>query len=190
MCSKADTIAGNRLLRCGHRRFFFTLKCHRPSSAQTAHEQRVDAESACPETATLWLGHQPGIGDAAGKPVPPRAGFGIVCRRQDFGRQSRRPVPAKPARQGQRDGAALPCQTLARPSSADGIKFQVQRNSSVLGKNNCRSIAAYKKIPNGKAVRILFFNMRRNPIREVMYDWNFQSPHGQPNQFLTIDHLG
>ena len=55
MCSKADTNGGNRLLRCGHRRFFFTLKCHRPSSAQTAHEQRVDAESACPETATFRL---------------------------------------------------------------------------------------------------------------------------------------
>jgi hypothetical protein len=157
MCSKADTIAGSRLLRCGHRRLFFTLKCHRPSSAQTAHAQRVDAESACPETATLWLGHQPGIGDAAGKPVPPGAGFGNVRRRQDFGRQSRRPVPAKPARQGQRDGAALPCQTLARPGSADGIKFQVQRNSSVLGKNNCRSIAAYKKNPQRQSRKDFIF---------------------------------
>ena len=124
MCSKADTNAFNRLLRCGHRRFFFTLKCHRPSSAQTAHEQRVDAESACPETATLWLGHQPGIGDAAGKPVPPGAGFGNVRRRQDSGRQSRRPVPAKPARQGQRNGTALPRQTLTWTGSADGLKFK------------------------------------------------------------------
>ena len=124
MCSKADTNAFNRLLRCGHRRFFFTLKCHRPSSAETSHAQRVDAESACPETATLWLGHQPGIGDAAGKPVPAGAGFGTFCRRQDFGRQSRRPVPAQPARQGQRDGPALPRQTLTRAGSADLVKFK------------------------------------------------------------------
>ena len=172
MCSKADTTAGSRLLRCGHRRLFFTLKCHRPASAQTAHEQRVDAESACTETATLWLGHQPGIGDAAGKPVPPGAGFGTVRRRQDFGRQSRRPVPAKPARQGQRDGPALPCQTLARPGSTDGIKFQ--GFFQLLAKIIAAQLPRIKKIPSGKAVRILFFNMRRNPIREVMYDWNFQ----------------
>ena len=93
MCSKADTNEINRLLRCGHRRLFFTLKCHRPSSAQTSHAQRVDAESVCPETATLWLGHQPGIGDATGKPVAPGAGFGIVRRCQDFGRLNRRTVP-------------------------------------------------------------------------------------------------
>ena len=147
MCSKADTNAFNRLLRCGHRRFFFTLKCHRPSSAETPHAQRVDAESACPETATLWLGHQPGIGDAAGKSVPPGAGFGTFCRRQDFGRQSRRPVPAQPARQGQRAGAALPRQTLTRPGSADSLKFTVQSIFSAHGKNNCRSNTAYKKYP-------------------------------------------
>ena len=146
MCSKADTNGGNRLLRCGHRRFFFTLKCHRPSSAETAHEQRVDAESACPETATLWLGHQPGIGDEAGKPVASGAGFGTVRHRQDFGRQSRRPVPAQPARQGQRACAALPRQTLTRPGSADGLKFTVQSIFSALGKNNCRSNTAYKKV--------------------------------------------
>jgi hypothetical protein len=135
MCSKADTIAGNRLLRCGHRRLFFTLKCHRPSSAETSHEQRVDAESACPETATLWLGHQPGIGDAAGKPITPGAGFGTVRRRQDFGRQSRRPVPAQPARQGQGDGPALPRQTLTRTGSADVVKFRTQSSFLVLGEN-------------------------------------------------------
>jgi hypothetical protein len=145
MCSKADTIAGNRLLRCGHRRFFFTLKCHRPTSAQTAHEQRVDAESACPETATLWLGHQPGIGDAAGKPIPAGAGFGTVRCRQDFGRQSRRPVPAQPARQGQRNGPALPRQALARTGSADVVKFKTQGNFSGVGENNCHSNPAHKK---------------------------------------------
>ncbi len=162
MCSKADTNAFNRLLRCGHRRFFFTLKCHRPSSAQTAHEQRVDAESACPETATLWLGHQPGIGDTVGKPVPPGAGFGTVRRRQDFGRQSRRPVPAKPARQNQRACAALPRQTLARTGSADGLKFKVQRNSSVVGKNNCRSITAYKKYPQRQSRKDFAFLIRED----------------------------
>ena len=150
MCSKADTIAGNRLLRCGHRRFFFTLKCHRPASAQTAHEQRVDAESACPETATLWLGHQPGVGDAAGKPVPPGAGFGTVCCRQDFGGQSRRPVPAKPARQGQRNGTALPRQTLARPGSADDIKFQVQKILQWLAKIIAAQLPRIKKSPAAK----------------------------------------
>jgi hypothetical protein len=60
----------------------------------------------------------------------------------------------------------------------------------LLAKIIAAQLPRIKKIPSGKAVRILFFNMRRNPIREVMYDWNFQSPHGQPNQFLTIAHLG
>ena len=146
MRSKADTNESNRLLRCGHRRLFLTLKCHRPSSAQTSHAQREDAESACPETATLWLRHQPRFGDAAGKPVPPGAGFGTVRGCQDFGRQSRRPVPAQPARQGQRTGAALPRHTLARPGSADGLKFKVQRKSSVVGKINCRSNTGYKNV--------------------------------------------
>jgi hypothetical protein len=51
----------------------------------------------------------------------------------------------------------LPCQTLARPGSADGIKFQVQRNSSVVGKNNCRSIAAYKKNPQRQSRKDFIF---------------------------------
>ena len=50
--------------------------------------------------------------------------FGNVRRRQDSGRQSRRPVPAKPARQGQRNGTALPRQTLTWTGSADGLKFK------------------------------------------------------------------
>ena len=147
MCSKADTNAIGRLLRCGHRRLFFTLKCHRPSSAQTSHEQRVDAESACSETATFWLGHQPGIGDEAGKSIPPGAGFGTVCRCQDFGRQSRRPVPAQPARQGQRACAALPRQTLTRPGSADGLKFTVQSIFQLLAKIIAVQIPRIKKYP-------------------------------------------
>jgi hypothetical protein len=40
----------------------------------------VDAESACSETATLRLGHQPGIGDAAGKPITPDLELFVVAK--------------------------------------------------------------------------------------------------------------
>jgi hypothetical protein len=123
MCSKAATTAGGRLLRCGHRRNRCTPERDRPSSAETAHAQGVDPEPACPEAATLRLGHEPGIGDAAGEPVAPGAGFGIVRRREGIGRESRRPVFAQPARQIKGVGPALPRQTLARSGSAFGLIY-------------------------------------------------------------------
>jgi hypothetical protein len=36
----------------------------------------------------------------------------------------------------------------------------------------------------------LFSTRPKNLIREEMFDWNFQLPHGQQHQFLTIAHLG
>ena len=145
MCSKADTNASNRLLRCGHRRLFFMLKRHRSSSAQTSHEQRVDAESACPETATLWLGHQPGIGDAAGKPVPPGAGFGTVRRRQDFGRQSRRLFPRN-LRGKVKNWLRITVLNSRAARFRRRPKIQSSKNDLVVGENNCRSNTAYKKV--------------------------------------------
>jgi len=146
MCSKADTNAIGRLLRCGHRRLFFTLKCHRPSSAQTSHAQRLDAESACPETATLWLGHQPGIGDAAGKSIPPGAGFGTVCRCPRF--WASKPTTCS------RATCAARSKSLRRftASNSHAARFRrqpkIHRSKHIFSswQNNCRSNTAYKKV--------------------------------------------
>jgi len=87
MCSKADTIARARLLRCGHRSNRCTPERDWPPSAETAHAQGVDPEPACPETTTLRVGHEPGIRGAAGEPVRPGAGLGIVHHREGSGRE-------------------------------------------------------------------------------------------------------
>ena len=146
MSGKASTIVRVQLLTCQHQKTACTIEHRRPTGAENPPPKGVDAKRLCRQAAIVRLGHQPGIGDEAGKSIPPGAGFGTVCRCQDFGRQSRRPVPAQPARQGQRACAALPRQTLTRPGSADGLKFTVQSIFSALGKNNCRSNTAYKKV--------------------------------------------
>jgi len=147
MCSKADTNAIGRLLRCGHRRLFFTLNVIGPqvrklrtnkgwTQNQLALKLQLFGWDTSRESVTRL--------ENQSRRVPDLELF-VVC--QDFGRQSRRPVPAQPARQGQRACAALSRQTLTRPGSADGLKFTVQSIFQLLAKIIAVQIPRIKKYP-------------------------------------------